>query len=142
MGDREDKLSKAREKLEKFRKKKQKINEPSKATEGVQSTGSSASSPLIFQVACNIPDPPLPLVTPVDAVADPPVLPVQDVRVPNTEAEPTSPPAESLSSYFGVPSKDNVTGFEEISSAVPDVSNSIFSVPQNNGNGKIIRLYS
>jgi len=130
MGDREDKLSKAREKLKKFRKKKQILNDPSKVPESVQSTGSSASSPLIFQVSCN-PEP-LPLVTTFDAVAEPPV-PVQDVRVPNIGAAPTSPPAARLSSYFGDPSQDNVTGFEEISSAVPDVSNSILTVPQNNG---------
>jgi len=130
MGDREDKLSKAREQLKKFRKKKQILNDPSKVPESVQSTGSSASSPLIFQVSCN-PEP-LPLVTTFDAVAEPPV-PVQDVRVPNIGAAPTSPPAARLSSYFGDPSQDNVTGFEEISSAVPDVSNSILTVPQNNG---------
>jgi len=130
MGDREDKLTKAREKLEKFRKKKQKLNDPFKVPESVQLTASSASSPLIFQVACN-PEP-FPLTPVVDAVAEPPV-PVQDVHVPNIEAEPSSPPAASLSSYFGVPSQDNITAFEEISSAVPDVSNSILIVPQNNG---------
>jgi len=132
MGDREDKLSKAREKLEKFRKKKQKLNEPSKVLEDAQSTASSASSPLIFQV--NNPDP-LPPAPPV-AVAKPPAIPVagQDVHVPDNKAPPTSPPAASLSSYFGVPSQDNASGFEEINSAVQDFSNLTFTAPPNVGN--------
>ena len=53
MGDREDKLSKAREKLEKFRKKKQKLLDPSKPAEDVQSNASSASSPVMFQMVNN-----------------------------------------------------------------------------------------
>ena len=53
MGDWEDKLSKAREKLDKFRKKKQKLLDPTTSAEDVQSFASSASSPLMFQIVKN-----------------------------------------------------------------------------------------
>ena len=88
MGDREDKLSKAREKLEKFRKKKQKLLEP--AAEDVQSNASSASSPVMFQMVNN----------PDTKSATPPVS-QPHVEQPTFTA--ASPPAASLSSYFGGP---------------------------------------
>jgi len=96
MGDREDKLSKAREKLEKFRKKKNKLQEPATAPEDVQSNASSASSPLIFQTVNN----------PESKPSTPPLSQTPIAA---------SPPAASLSSYFGVPANDVIsTGFETI----------------------------
>ena len=96
MGDREDKLGKAREKLEKFRKKKNKLQEPATAPEDVQSNASSASSPLIFQTVNN----------PESKPSTPPLSQTPIAA---------SPPAASLSSYFGVPANDVIsTGFETI----------------------------
>ena len=104
MGDREDKLSKAREKLEKFRKKKQKLLDPSKAAEDVQSNASSASSPVMFQMVNN-PDTKSP-------------TPVYQSHVEQQSTDATtasSPPAASLSSYFGGPDiAVGETGFDVI----------------------------
>lgn len=90
MGDREDKLSKAREKLDKFRKKKQKLLDPTTSAEDVQSSASSASSPLMFQMVNN-----------------PNSVPSQFSQIPDQEISSASavaaisPPAANLASYFG-----------------------------------------
>eukprot|EP00092_Neocalanus_flemingeri_P006119 GFUD01006590.1.p1 GENE.GFUD01006590.1~~GFUD01006590.1.p1 ORF type:complete len:1188 (-),score=409.01 GFUD01006590.1:61-3624(-) len=98
MGDREDKLSKAREKLDKFRKKKQKLQDPTKVTEDVQSSASSASSPVMFQVVNNPSSVPPPFSQPPDQGTVSGVTPI-------------SPPAPCLSSYFG--QSDAVVGETE-----------------------------
>jgi len=120
MGDREDKLSKAREKLEKFRKKKQKLLDPSKPAEDVQSNASSASSPVMFQMVNN-PDTKSP--TPVSQIhVEQPTIAATSIAASPPAASPpaasppaASPPAASLSSYFGGPDTAvGETGFEVI----------------------------
>ena len=69
-----------------------------------------------------------------------PESPAPFQEVPHNEAATISPPARSLSSYFGVPSQDHATGFEAISSAAPDASASIFSVPTKDENGKLYHI--
>ena len=104
MGDREDKLSKAREKLEKFRKKKQKLLDPSKPAEDVQSNASSASSPVMFQMVNN-----------PDTKSPTPVSQPHVERQPTDATTASSPPAANLSSYFGGPDiAVGETGFDVI----------------------------
>eukprot|EP00092_Neocalanus_flemingeri_P022765 GFUD01024685.1.p1 GENE.GFUD01024685.1~~GFUD01024685.1.p1 ORF type:complete len:1211 (+),score=419.30 GFUD01024685.1:52-3633(+) len=98
MGDREDKLSKAREKLDKFRKKKQMLQDPTKVTEDVQSSPSSASSPVMFQEVNTPSSVPPPVTQPPDQGTVSGVTPI-------------SPPAPCLSSYFG--QSDAVVGETE-----------------------------
>ena len=104
MGDREDKLSKAREKLEKFRKKKQKLLDPSKPAEDVQSNASSASSPVMFQMVNNL-----------DTKSPTPVSQPHVEQQSTDATTASSPPAASLSSYFGGPDiAVGETGFDVI----------------------------
>jgi len=129
MGDREDKLSKAREKLEKFRKKKQKVHDPAKYTEDTKSISSTASSPVMFRAENGI----IPNASPV-VVAKPEDTALSSAPPDNGGA--SSPPVASLSSYFGVVNTDcSATGFDEIIANAPapalNTNNSVFTLPPN-----------
>ena len=102
MEEREEKLIKAREKLEKFRKKKQKMLDPSKRTEEVQSNASSACSPVMFQAT--------------QCVSSTSATNAASTEFRQSEMTTTGSNA-SLASYFGASdSSSGITGFEELSS--------------------------